>query len=173
MPSLMEILPLLKGWEDEFDYVLNKVVQPGKKFIVPLKGRWKVPGWFRNALLVSNNPYVILESNIWQKPFSVTPYFLNLWGVAMGPSGLTWVTKYDAVNNIYTILFEPQPTEKFQPGTWFIMIAPDKNPLTGVPITTPTVMTVFWHVVKIMDEKKFRRSLKEVLGTEKIPRILR
>jgi len=162
MVSLMELLPLLKGWEHRFDFRQNEVIDPGKE----LRITWEKPGWVRYIAGTCNNPYTVIEHNVYaNKPMSLSYYQLFAMGkISPSPAGTIWLQKYDVANNFYMTSYEPVPPQEFtpKPRTYVTQIAPDTDPITGDPITTPTTMSVIYDIVLITNERDFRESLQEV-----------
>ena len=167
MPSLMEFLPLLRGWRFSHDIKYNQTLSPGKTFRIPLEERWDKPGWIRCVIGCVNNPHTIIEHNVYEKPVSLTPFLLYRLGtVRPPPTGGAWLDRYDAINNIYTVCFAPMPPQEFKAGTQIIIKHPGNDPLTSAPIGNINIIVAWWNAVLIYDEDEFRKSLKQVFGTE-------
>jgi len=166
MPSLMEFLPFLRGWEFNHGLKENVPLLVGKTVRVPMEE--KFPGWIRCILGSVNNPYVIIEHTVFVKPLTLTPFSLNYLGVTRPPPhGGAWIDKYDTTNNIYTVSYAPLPPQEYKPGTKIIIKHPEKDP-TGAAIGDLNIYAIWWNLIQIIDEAEFRKSLKEVFGTDKV-----
>lgn len=160
--SLPELLPLIdtSSWKHVFDEIQGRVIQPGHD----LRITWEKKAWIRHVVGVVNNPYTIIEHNIYGgKQISISYYQLLTAGIITPmPAGAYWLQKYDVVNNIYVACYSPVPPQEVNPNpnTYIAFIAPTVDPLTGAPIVTPTVMSLLYDSVIVLDEEKFRESLR-------------
>jgi hypothetical protein len=164
----MELLPLIVdergepvGWRVLSDYVTDIVIPPGRSYHI---GPFKYPGWIRGLVGISNSPYVQVVHNVFEKEMVFTAYtLLGLGEISPTPIGSVWLQTWDAVNNVYKVLYAPIPPQEFKKGTDIWMTAPTVDPVTGLPITTPAAGTLGWHVILLLDREKFLSKLHEVL----------
>lgn len=162
--SLLELLPLIdpSSWKHVFDLIQNRVIQPGKD----LRITWEKKAWIRYVVGYANNPYTTIEHNVYGgKQVTMSFYQLFALGVTSPmPAGAIWIQTYDAVNNIYLACYSPVPPQEINPypTTYIALIAPTVNPLTGAPIVTPTVMTLLYDSVVVLDEEKFKEGLRRL-----------
>jgi hypothetical protein len=172
MASLMELLPLIVdgkgnpyGWAADFRYEFYRALEPGRELHL---GPWRKPGWMRSAILLSNNPHVRVSQTVFhgQRPVSWSFYEAWLYGMTSpGPIGLAWVPKYDAANNIYSMLYQPVPPQEFMAGAdiWFSL--PETDP-TGAPITAPATISYSVHVIVLDSREKLIEKLREILSAK-------
>lgn len=175
MVNIPEILPLMVdsymrpvGWKPIYDSTVNKVLNPGQVYHV---GPWDKPGYMRAYILVSDNPYVKLSQTVYsvEKPIEWTFFNLFVYGqIRPGPSGFTYLDKYDVANSIYLMFYQPQPIQEFLPSADVWVTAPSVNPVTGTPITTPSTITSVVYCILIDDVDRFTAKMQEVLGTGKV-----
>ena len=53
----------------------------------------------------------------------------------------------------------------FKPGFYCRVTAPDRDPITGAPITSPTIVYEFAvEYIDVINEEEFRQSLLELIG---------
>lgn len=120
----------------------------------------------RYVVGIVNNPYSIIEHNVYGgKPVAYSYYTLFVMGFTTPmPAGANWIQTYDVVNNIYVASYSPVPPQEFVPDpvTYVSCFAPTVNPLTGAPIVTPTVMSLIYDSVVVLDEEKFKESLRRL-----------
>lgn len=160
--TLLEFLPLIdpSSWKHVFDTIQNRVIQPGRD----LRITWKKKGWIRYVVSTVNNPYTIIEHNFYGgKQVSTSLYQLFALGITSPmPAGVNWIQTYDVVNNIYVAAYSPVPPQEIRPDptTYIAAIAPTVDPLTGAPIVTPTVMSLLYDSVIVLDEEKFKEGLR-------------
>ena len=163
MTSIIELLPFLRGVEERFWYRINLVLRPGQYI------QWEAnrKGWLIAFMAATNNRYTWIEHNRYETPMRYTFYHLNQLGL-IGPSELTvWLSRYDTTANFYSMFITLRPLLTFRPGTYFRITAPDRDPITGTPITTPTVVYEFaLEYAEVINEKEFRESLCELIGTK-------
>jgi hypothetical protein len=166
----MELLPLIStsSWKHQFDYMQNRVIQPG----FDLRVEWRNKGWIRYVVGITNNPYTTIEHNVFGgKQISVSVYQLYALGITTpAPAGTNWVQTWDPINNIYVVCYTPVPPQEIVPNpvTYISAYAPTVDPLTELPILTPTTMSILYDSVIITDEEKFKEDLKAILGNAKL-----
>jgi len=165
--ALTNLLPVLKGLKNDFDFVTNRVLGPGETLRIPSPRGWQNRGWLRYIFAQVDNPYTIIEHNVYMKK-AVSFSFWQTWAIGMWQataSGFFTLKVYDTLRNIYVAESARVPPDEFGPGTIISIIAPDKNPITGEPITTNTTVNLaIWHATLIVDEEAFKRSLRDVVG---------
>lgn len=170
MVSLMEFLPLMVddygqpvGWVPKYDSV-DRVLQPGNKYNI---GPFDQPGWIRWVTGITNNQFTTIDQNVWGKSMTFSPYSLFSIGETSFDR-VAWVQLYDVANSLFKVLYQPDPPQEFLKGTDIWVTAPNIDPTTGLPITTPTYITLTWHIILIRDRRLFLDKLQEVLGTKKV-----
>lgn len=169
MPGIFELLPLLVdeytqpvGWKATTEWRLNISLSPGHSNGI----KFDNPGYIVSVAGVFDSPFVSLQHNVWGKPVSFTPYDLMLIAQISptGPAGLTWLQQYDLVHSLFHVKYEPKPEQYFLPKTNIWLTAPNRDQITGLPITTDTLIRgVSWYIIEITNIKQFNDKLKEVL----------
>jgi len=165
MPTIMELLPFLRGVEEKFWLRLNETLRPGEYI------QWEAThkGWILAIVVAANNRYAWIEHNRYESPMRYTYYHLNQLGV-IGTSDVTvWLSRYDTTANFYCAFLTQRPLMVFKPGFYCRITAPDKDPITGSPITSPTVVYEFAvEYIDVINEDEFRESLRELIGVKKV-----
>lgn len=166
MVSLINILPLLKGWKKDYDWQPTVVIQPGNQHRIPSPSAWGTKGWLRWLYVRSNNPYVTIEHNMFAEKEHVFDYYTAfLDGIWMAPpDGQLYLTAYVTATNRYVAMANPQPPLEFEKGAIVTITAPTTNPVTGAAITTPATLVCGWFAILITDEATFKISLREFLA---------
>lgn len=166
MKSIEELLPLCEGLKDDFFIRQTRTLQPGRF------EEWVAsdPGWMASVLVVANNPFTEISHDIWVRPTAYTFYQMQfITGFTRVNDAFNYITVYDTVNNIYALVYHPKPYKAFEKDNYLRVTAPNTNPLTGLPITTPTTLTAFTiQYIYLFDKEAFETSLRELLGTTKI-----
>jgi len=156
------------GWKPDTDLIMNITLQPGQTEHV---GPWEKPGWMRCLGVYSDNPYVRVSQNIYsiEKPFEWDFFTLFVYGENRpGPGGsLVYLEKYDVVNNIYKMIYQPQPVQEFLAKSDVLITLPTRDPF-GNAITTAAIISHFHQTILIDNVAKFTAKLQEVLGTRRV-----
>jgi hypothetical protein len=159
MPSIEELLPLLEGVREERYWLENVVLKPGEstEWVAPLDG------WMSFVAGMFNQKHTTVVHNIWVKEVSFSPYTLYTAGATQANSMVCWCSKYDSTNDVYVLVYAPRPYKFFRKNDYIRITAPKADPVTGAPITTPTVCsTVDIQVIYITDREKLRESLRSL-----------
>jgi len=149
-------LPLYEGWEYK-DIIIDRIIlQPGTtKDIVDRR----MFGWAVDITVMTDNPYLELNVKEDYIEFTFTPFALNFAGLTREYRGF-WLSRYDPVNSIYQVVGHGQPPDPFG-GLWSVKVkAPDRDPVLGTVITTPTTILggqVVW--IEVSDPTAFRKRV--------------
>jgi len=160
MSLLEELLPLLDGVSKELFTKENIVLPPGESF----EWRAESDGWISFCMGVCNQKHARIIHNIWVKEVSFSPFEAYTFGLTQENTTHIFCAKYDPANNIYALIYAPRPYKFFRKNDYIKIIAPKADPTTGEPITTPTIGSLYIELTYITDHKKFKESLREILG---------
>jgi hypothetical protein len=160
MPSIEELLPLLDGLKETYYAKSNVVLSPGQYH------QWVAEheGWLVYAMGRVNQRHATISHNIWIYPLEFTPFILNLYGFTLPNDGTIWISHYDEVFDQYFTQYTPRPYKRFHAGDYLRITAPTRNPITGLPITTDTILDLGLILVYIINKDKFQTSLKDIFG---------
>ena len=169
MSLVEELLPALKGIKEEQILRTNVVILAGQYH------QWvaEYDGWLESVSAILNQRYTRMSHDIWTAPVEYTPYLINLYAVPPNSPSLAYNTLYDPVNNLFGTVYIPRPYKAFKKGRYIRLTAPTVDPLTGLPIVTPTLAAVFTvHMIYITNEEEFMVSLRTINGATEPRRIL-
>jgi len=162
---LLEMLPLLKGWED---YAFDQ----DNPITIPPNSTHKIvqatsPGWlyaFSITVTGSNDVTFLLKwyepkSGTW-KTASIKPYDLVSMGLDMPNDSGPWVSNWDTTTGTYTVLFTPAT-----PLPFFASDAKPRHILVKTKDEPVVVLGYSQEAFVIYDKELFMKSLRELMKT--------
>jgi len=161
--DLIESLrPFLRGIDELAWFVVNKSLNPGES----IEFRPGKAGWLVDIAVVVDTPYLSVKHNYWGQDIEYSIYSVYVYGNLSTNVAYNYVTKYDTVNNIYSMAYAPRPFKYYTKSAYIKITAPLINPITLVPITTPATITyLLVHYLEITDLDELKKSMQEVLGS--------
>jgi len=164
MGMLIDLLPLLKGWEYKIVDYEDEVVQPQSTLdVVFSQGEL---GWFATAnATVEGEGAEDVKWAVRIDDFEFDKTFRDLQQSGYTQRGLLWVYiyRYDAADNVFSLGFETSPFVPYNTFVRFRMIVP-----SGIDPVTLTTATVGRIRIKRDKQELFERSLSRVLGTSQL-----
>jgi hypothetical protein len=150
--KLGEILPFLRGWIYDFQAMQTPKTVPAGETRT-LWSSEKQIGWVFSAQAYLTHPDAVftIEYDGLTAPFSATA--MRNGGLAQPTPVGFWLSRFDTTEKVYVIQFTPETPLGFSRACKFTLTAPrdaDVNYLFN------------YLIVRILDEKTFRRSLLEL-----------
>jgi len=158
---IFELLPLLKGLEEDIYQIENQNLNPGDKRI------WtaEYPGWVTWIEFQGNHRGFVVTNALIKQPFSFTFWSILRQGLTAENAEM-WITVYDDPTTRYMLIYGPRPWYKaVHRKDYFQVQAPTVDPATGLAVGAASTINLFKvRYISIIDEVEFKRSLAEILG---------
>lgn len=152
MAFLINLLPLLEGWRENFKQHGVFEVKHEQKLVEVYN-----PGWILHGAIAMDNPDAILEVFYTGKSKPrVTPRMLWTFNMTQPTNHLPYTTKpVPNDENIYTVVYEPKEPPPFKPPFYMKIIPP--------PGTTVKIVSFTYFIFEIHEIDTFINSLQNLL----------
>jgi len=157
---LFELLPLLRGLNEDVYQVEAKALNPAEKET----WRAEYPGWVTLIEAQVNHRGFVVTNALMKQPISFTYYSVMRQGItAVNPD--MWLTIYDDPTTRYMLVYGPRPYYRaVRRDDYFQLQSPTVDPATGAGVATAQTINLFRvRYIYIIDEPEFRKSLRELL----------
>lgn len=163
---IFELLPLLRGLEEDIFQIENQSLNPGEKVM------WtaEYPGWATWIEFYTNHRGYVMTNALIKQPINFTFWSIMRQGLTAENAEM-WITVYDDPTTRYMLIYGPRPWYKaVRRDDYFQVQAPTVDPATGAAVAVPTTINLFRvRFISIIDELEFKRSLAEILGVADLP----